>query len=202
MKLATISSLLLAAVPGFAQTVAGPGAGAGAGNGNGSASDLNKNETISDLPSSVLPSQDSSNTPSPGTDKSSQFGLVSMRSGNSQVHQKTVYVYDDGTLGISENGDEFVGHLSVGPNIIYNVDSNPNENIVLTITEDHDLAFQEIEDLAEATQDWTTNEYLTWNGQEYAMVCPNDDNKIIWADENAGCEGGIGVQLMVASEAA
>lgn len=202
MKLAVISSLLLAAVPGFAQTVAGPGAGAGAGNGNGSASGLNKNETVSDLPSSVLPSQGSSQTPSPGTNKSSQFGLVTMRSGNTKVHQKAVYVYNDGTLGISEEGDEFSGHLSVGPNIIYNVESDPNENNVLTITEDHTLAFDKIEDLAEATQDWTTNQYLTWNGQQYAMVCPNDNNKLIWADENAGCEGGIGVQLMVVSEAA
>ncbi|KAA8896525.1 hypothetical protein TRICI_006868 [Trichomonascus ciferrii] len=201
MKLAAISSLLLAAVPGFAQTMAGPGAGAGAGNGNGTGAGLNKNVT-SDLPSSVLPSQGSANTPSPGTNKSSQFGLVTLRSGTPEVHQKTVYVYDDGTLGISDEGDEFAGHLSVGPNIIYNVDSNPNENIVLTITEDHTLAFDKIEDLADATQDWTTNQYLTWNGQEYAMVCPNDDNKIIWADENAGCEGGIGVQLRVVSQAA
>lgn len=192
-----VSTLALAMSPVLGQSMAGPGAGAGAGNGNGTGQDLNPSGSLPS-PSGGASSGGSEEAPSPGTDSTTAFGLITVRSGNSTVHQKTVHSYIDGSIGIdSDKGDEFQGHLAVGPNHITNANKMAPKNQVLTITEDHHLQFKQVEDLKDATQDWSTNQFLSWNGQQYAMVCPNDEYKIVWADENFDCEGGIGVQLMV-----
>lgn len=144
--------------------------------------------------SSAIPS----GTPQPGTDKLSRFKLaVDSRPGNNvTLSSSPVYVYTDGTLGISKNGQEFIGHLDIGPNIVQEGDFT---NCTLIITEDHHLQFVDVTSLNDATPGWSTQGSLAYDGQQYGMVCPNDQNRIIWADEDFTCSQGITVNITVQS---
>ncbi|CAN6674932.1 hypothetical protein TRVA0_073S00144 [Trichomonascus vanleenenianus] len=138
--------------------------------------------------------------PLAGTDRLSQFGLMTIHSGNTDVHQRTVVIYNDGTLGIdaSKNITNFSGHLNIGENTISSV---ANATKVLAINEDNYPQFVESSESMQGTGNWTTQRVLKLDGKQSAVVCPSNGMRIAWNLQNSttACDGGIGVELLVVS---
>lgn len=121
------------------------------------------------------------------------FGLITIHSGNTLVHLRTVNVYSDGGLGINDSAGArpFKGVIFNEHGVIF----QPEPIRILDVEQDHSLKIADT--LYHPTTGWTADGHLALEGKREGIICPTFDNRLYWANDDFTCPGGVGVDLLV-----